>query len=400
MYLIDFLRGFPNLESAKEWVSFEYRLLCSGALYNANVRTFDWRKSDVTRILLESPFRLIVCSRPLDDYPQEFALYFSSPLIIEKKGQTSSMFHPDDDIVRDLAALLTLLYRRLITVTAKVRVVNPNMPAIFQDCPIGFTKSLSRIHWEYKLPIFANYSDGTVKITDYNPPPIGIDPERLKKMLLTISRHPFAESIILSSRLYSLALQQLEHDIDIAYQLLIATVETIANKTFSTYTPTNEQMAETKKPVAKLAKEFGLSDDQANQLAIKACKGIPWSLRKFTKFLLDNTADELWKEEDDLFKVPAEILPTRENYETVLKDIYRTRGKLSHAGHSFPPSSTIGLGPTFPSKVFRNFDFFSKPFPPIVWFERIVNHAINTFLKSLLVSDIDEKPTTNTHVDR
>jgi hypothetical protein len=49
-------------------VEVEYRLACSGELYNRNVLTADWRKSDVTRILLRTPFELFVASQPFAHY--------------------------------------------------------------------------------------------------------------------------------------------------------------------------------------------------------------------------------------------------------------------------------------------------------------------------------------------
>jgi hypothetical protein len=390
MYVLDFLADFPDYQQVGDKVSFEYRLLCSGELYNAEVLTSDWRKNDVTRVLFDSPFTLIVCSYPFNEYPQELALRFSSPLITEKDGQSSSMFHPDDDIARDLAALLTLLCRRLITVASKVREGHPRQypsePAWFQDWSIDFVKSLGPIHWEHKPSAIIYGPNGVTKIIDYNPPPLRVNSSHLKHVLLNLPKLPLAESLVLSARLYSLALQQLESDVDIAYQLLIAAVEPIATEALRTYTPTDDQMIATKESVAALALRYGLPEDQAHQLAIEACKGIPWASRKFTKFLLDNISDAFWKE-DDLFKVPETFLPQREGFEAALKNIYNARGKLTHGGRSFPPSSAIGRGPTISSRVFMSFDFSSKPFPPAVWFERVVNNALNLFIERSLRSD-------------
>jgi hypothetical protein len=390
MYILDFFDDFPNLPQSKDAVVFEYRLLCSGELYNGRVLSTDWRKSDATRILFDSPFTLIICSHPFQEFPQELALRFSAPLITKKQGQSTSMFHPDEDIARDLAALLTLFCRRLITVAAKIREGypkhHPNEPAFFQDWPIGFVKSLNPVHWERKPSTIVYGPNGISEIDDYNPPPLGLDQVRLKHMLLNLSNLPFAETVVLSARLYSFALQQLEHDIDIAYQLLIAAVETQANEALKTYTPSNKQMIVAKKSVAVLARKYGLSKEQADQLAIEASKGIPWASRKFTKSLVDNTTEDLWKE-DDLFRVPATFLPKREDFETVLNTIYNARGKLTHGGHSFPPSSAIGIGPTIPSRVFMSLDWSSTSFPPVVWFERVVNNALNLFVERSLQSD-------------
>jgi hypothetical protein len=384
MYILDFLKGFSDLQRVEDEVSFEYRLLCSGVLYNNRVLTTDWSKSEAARILFDSPFALLVCSHPFDEFPQELALRFSAPLVTEKHGQSTSMFYPDDDIARDLAALLTLLCRRLITVTAKIREGYPKKSSdglsFLQDWPIGFVKSMKPTHWKYKPSVIVYGVGGISDITNYNPPPLGIDPVHLRRILENISHQPFAESVVLSARLYSLALQQLEQDIDIAYQLLIASAETMANEALKSYTPTDKQKIEVKKSVAILAKKFGLSDEQANQLAIEACSGIAWASKKFTKFITDNITDDLWKE-DDLFKELTPFIPQKEDFELALNSIYSARGKLTHSGRSFPLSSSIGVGPTAPSRAFMSLDFSSKPFPPVVWFERVVNNALNGFIE-------------------
>ena len=124
----------------------------------------------------------------------------------------------------------------------------------------------------------------------------------------------------------------------------------------------------------------GLTDEQASALAIEACKGIPWANRKF---ITDNTPEQFWKE-DDLFRVPAEFLPTRDKFESALGEIYSCRGKLLHGGHSFPASSVIGMGPMIPIRAAVSLGSSSNPFPPIVWFERAINLAINTFVERSL----------------
>jgi hypothetical protein len=118
---------------------------------------------------------------------------------------------------------------------------------------------------------------------------------------------------------------------------------------------------------------------------MEACKGIPWASRKFVKFILDNTTDHLWSD-DDLFKCLPHFLPVKADYETVLSNLYATRSKLVHGGRPFPPSSGIGGGPSIPTKALIDYDFTSKPFPPVVWFERVVNHALSEFIKRSLPS--------------
>jgi hypothetical protein len=70
MYLLKFLEKAQNRPTG---VEVEYRLACSGEFYNRLVETYDWRKSDVTRVLLREPFLVFVTSQPFDSYPKSYA---------------------------------------------------------------------------------------------------------------------------------------------------------------------------------------------------------------------------------------------------------------------------------------------------------------------------------------
>ena len=118
-------------------VQVEYRLLCSGMFY-PNHFLGDWSKSDGARILLQLPIQLLVASRPYEEYPQELVLRFVSSMVHETEGNVHHSFHADPEIASDVAALLTLLCRRLVTVSGKVReqYKTVHVPAILADFPI------------------------------------------------------------------------------------------------------------------------------------------------------------------------------------------------------------------------------------------------------------------------
>src|SRR5664279_5360768 len=101
MYLLDFLNGtkFNGADSSiLRTTTVEYRLACSAEFFNRTVIAADWRKSDVTRILLLGPFELFVASMPFDSYPQELALRFSVDYVTERTETSLSTFLPDEDI--------------------------------------------------------------------------------------------------------------------------------------------------------------------------------------------------------------------------------------------------------------------------------------------------------------
>jgi hypothetical protein len=109
MYALRFLKERLEGKPPAGEVEVEYRLACSGELYNRSIKTGDWRKSDATRILLRTPFELFVASQPFDDYPQELCARLVLTRAIESDQLFSRGFLPDKDVIEDLCSLLTLL---------------------------------------------------------------------------------------------------------------------------------------------------------------------------------------------------------------------------------------------------------------------------------------------------
>jgi hypothetical protein len=96
-----------------------------------------------------------------------------------------------------------------------------------------------------------------------------------------------ATSIVASCRLYSLALELIHERPAIAYQLLISSVETIANAALEGFQPDERSRIKHKQKVYDLAISSGIDDNLSRSLAIEACKGDYWATKKFKKFLLE-----------------------------------------------------------------------------------------------------------------
>lgn len=397
MYVLDFLKSSDSDASqATKCASFEYRLLCSGVLYNANIMTADWRNSDITKLLLDGPFILTVCSHPFDDYPQELSLRFQTAMVTETKGGITQSFTPDEEIANDIASILSLLLRRLITVATKVREIHPRWyeqePDWHLDISIDFVNRINRIYWARKPASFVYDAKGILDMIDYNPPPLGIDPQELRRLFDALVSSHHAESLVLASRLYAQALRQIEHEQDLAYQSLISCVETIANKALRGYRPEEAKMIGTKRKVCEMAAKFGLEQEQCRALAIEACSGIPWATEKFTKFLVDNAGSDLW-EKDDLFQVNLLFCPKQRELVSVIHKIYAARSGATHKGRPYPPSIAIGIGPTVPFNALFDLNLELSntsvtPIPPIVWFERLVSSAVNNYVRKIATNQI------------
>jgi len=367
----------------KDSVRVEYRLLCSGMLYPSHFMG-DWSMSDGARILLSLPVELLVASRPYDEYPQELVLSFVAPLVNEKNGMITHSYHPDEEIASDLAALLTLLCRRLVTVATKVREQydTTTVPPVLADFPIPAVLRTRIAYWKPR-PIDVSYGRDGVQYKSYHPPNVAFDSSHAMHVLSVLPKVKEASSIVRAARLYASAMGRIESEPDIPYQLLISAVETLAGAVLEGWEPDKDRKLASRGALISYAtKTEKLGKDVAERLALEACRDNPWSNRKFRKFLLDNLDFKAISCEDDLSIVPQEMCPKEAAIEEAIGEIYQTRSGATHSGHSYPASAAVGPSPRVHTNAFDALINEQSPFPPIGWFERVVNYSINSFVRS------------------
>ncbi len=361
----------------------EYRLICSGTLYPVDFLG-DWTKSDSARVLLRLPVELLVASQPYDEYPQELALRFVSILVSESSGSTSHSYFPDVEIASDLAALLTLFCRRLVTVSLKSREQfdSKQLPPCLADFPIPAALRVKLSYWTER-PLSFLYGLEGVQVKSYRPPSVPLDSANLTETLLALPKMRAAPAIIRAARLYASAMEHIETQPDSCYQLLVSAAETMAGAVLEGWEPCDEDKIASKGGLVSYAtKKEKVSKDVAKRLALEASKDNPWSGRKFKKFLIDHLDEKTIGDEDDLFIVPKEFRPRGDEIEKAFGEVYRTRGSMTHSGHSYPASATVGPSVNIPMKAFNSLMNRQRPFPPIGWFERVVNCAICKYIQS------------------
>src|SRR5208282_526998 len=299
MHVLEYLADPGCARRPQDSLSAEYRLICSGSIYRRG-EWLEWYKSEGARFLLAPPLLLYATSRPFDEYPLELVLRLTVAQVEETSPgrfgiPNVSVFPPDDEVARDLAALLTVLCRRLITVAAKSaeRLANYPYPE-FDYVPMPLATSMRRVvYWPPHPAQVAISYDGRQEVHDYNPPPKPVDPVSLTELLLALPQLKHGETIVKSARLYALAMELIRERPDIGYQLLISAVETIANETLQGFQPPDDAKVEYQKAVFNLATELGLGKEMARKLALEACKVERWATRKFREFLMDNIDDSV-----------------------------------------------------------------------------------------------------------
>lgn len=276
MYLLQFLAGPSSHTGA---VNVEYRLACSGELCNRKVLLAgDYRKSDASRVLLLTPLELFVVGNPFDKYPQELCIRLNLSNVTESEGSASITFRPDQDVVEDFCSILSLLSRRLISPIAKIRERHPDYSS-----GLGLHDASGSYASEFPAPIM-QLSEAPVwgprpltiittmegqQVINNNPPLVGVDPWALSEFLLRLPNVPKADQLVYAARLYRAALEIIENRPDIAYLLLISTVESLADMAFGDYQPEESEKLLTKPAVQQLARDFGLNEEQAKRLSTR-----------------------------------------------------------------------------------------------------------------------------------
>jgi len=223
------------------------------------------------------------------------------------------------------------------------------------------------------------------------PPPVAVDTAKLTQSLKAFSSldEALAENFISAARLYKTSLTFIEDEPEITYLHLIFAIETVANIFYKDFVPDEVKQLETKRTVKELAQKYGLTEPQAKEVTLEACKGISWAKDKFIKFILEYTDDSIFTEEDSLFNFPISMAPSKQNFEKSLADIYRMRSKAGHEGQPFPPQVGLGTQPTVSIHAMTQFQRdFKKTgtgfiVPPAAWFERVANLALLTYVGRL-----------------
>jgi len=381
-HVLDFLRAALKDGPPKGTPQSEYRLLCSGELFNEKVLTANYQKTDAARFLMRGPFDLMVCSHRYDDYPQELALSIAVEQVQEGGGSLTVSHRPDDEVARDIAALLSVYTRRLITVAGKVRTRWPDgiegLEPRRDEWPAPIVGRIRAVAWPKRPATVSHGPEGTT-LRDYAPPARAVDPGDLLMFLRGLSSMPKADTYAASARSYAAALEQIEERPEAAYQLLITSVEALANEEYENWPPDEEKIRE-KKRVSERAQKMGLSEQQGRELALLACEGMNWVRRKFVRLITECVSENVWGP-DELFEVPPMLVPAREQLEEAVNAIYRQRGKALHGAHAYPASAGCVAGPWIPVAAVHELLTGQVTVPPVPWFERLANSVLTAYVR-------------------
>jgi hypothetical protein len=382
MDLLEYLRQRDATgTSTRDESQVDYRLLCSGTLYRDGVKG-DWTRSDVSRILVDAPFKVFVSSSRITENPQELSVRFRIGRETLVAGTSHFTHSPDHEVIEDFAAFLTAATRRLVTVIGKTRTLYlaEEHSILPTDWPNPIFK-LSASHWAPR-GMTALYGYQSVQLRDNDPPPAPINADRIARQLRALAMTD-AQDVLRAVRLYATALELILERPQVAYLLLVSTIETLATEYFKKWAPTEDEQVQHHAAVLKRAKKFGLSEAQARELAIAASRRERWIKRKFVRFIAERLGEEIWTE-DDLFPLRSMWHPDRAKLDKYLRMIYDSRSEVVHEGQGLPLGVTVGTSHLVDLRAFH--DVIAGALdrtPPIVWFERAVNICLRSRIEEI-----------------
>jgi hypothetical protein len=245
--------------------------------------------------------------------------------------------------------------------------------------PLPIVDSFKVVAWP-RRPLTIKTSATGQTVTFHEPPPVGVDDQALAAFFTHLGARERAKDIVYAARQYKAALELIEQRPETAYLALVSVVETLAGIALADYKPEEIERIENKANVAKRARKLGLSDADANALALEAAKSEKWSKRKFVKFCKDFCALSELRPVDPLFIVPEFLTPAETEFEDCLKRIYDARSTNLHAAVPFPPGTGIGTSPMLKIRELPLHPLGKLELPPAVWFERVVSIATRKFL--------------------
>jgi len=220
----------PKSKNISEKVRVEYRLLCSGELYNLSACCppyyIDYWRSPFLRLILDGLPGLFVTNEPHCNYPQELSFTFDCYMIEDSSDGSSVIYNNDQEIAEELVALISILTRRLVCVFCKISEYNYNkekMHRLPQYWPHQVYNVANPRIWSVKPATLIYDGQDRPKIKSHMPPPVAVDTAKLTQFLKSFASldEAVAENFISAARLYKTALTFIEDEPEIAYLHLI-----------------------------------------------------------------------------------------------------------------------------------------------------------------------------------
>jgi len=355
----------------------EYQLLSTGEL--ATQFAGDREHSLEARILLRDfPFKMFCVSQPTAECRQTLCVAFKCP------SNTSA-----HEVGNEFAAFLSLLTRRRIFALKQTRC---------DGLPV-----------EHQPRSFFDRSEGQLQSSTT------IQQEEIALLLMTIQKLDAKTSsgFVLAMRLYHTAVSLILAEPQIAYLLLVMSIETISGVTENETNTVDEDWEQYLDSCYKgWRTHCDISTPELKASVVQMLtKSAYRTLRKFRSFIQINLPEKFWTETSDdgkpvwwsfVYDVNGRAVVENDrgiqpwekwepkDLKRILDAVYASRSKFVHEGAPFSAEIVLGLSPEIPfdaavsmmNKMMNGSTNNPLTIPSLITFERMVNYSLMGFLRT------------------
>jgi hypothetical protein len=375
---------------------YEYRFVVSGCAYNADLKGNPF-KSSLGGLLLDGPFPLWKLGHSYDDYPQEFAAWLQIEAVTLQGKDITATATPHESAADELAAVLTLYLRQLVTAAGYVSVTLPEHhvePPLRSPMSQPILQKAHEARFWPRLPLTVIYGAEKPTFHNPNPEPVGVSPTALRDFLVCLAKHPQGERIVNAAHLYHRAMECLFSRPDVSYLLFVCAADAVASAERQERSEAQLLQLTAAKNVEIVARNLGLNDQATKALALAAVSDAFTRQKSkgqmFREFLAAYGGDHLTS--PALFN-PAmlEVFKVEDEKEAI-DMAWKARSGYVHSARAFKDASLVGAEAGIPFAAFLDVMIGNKAAPSILWLERIIACSLVAYTESSKVTTPSTEP--------
>jgi hypothetical protein len=354
----------------------EWRVAFAGQLYPRNFIGKYRGPWSQARLLMEEPFEIVTCVGLPRHGHEQLCIRFPDIVREEKYGSTTIHGGNSEEILDELLSVISLLARvRLRLISRSATYVAPAY--LRQDFGDPRVRRLDRIIGARMPQAILGHPDAeSLRAEAY----CDLDGVALAAFLGALANDPHGDVFVEAARIFATALEFQDLRPEVAYLLLVSSVESLARIAYDQWTPTLDDMRRSREPLVAELRRLSLGEAQVESILRASCVGNPWVARKFERYLEEHVTRPI--------RCPGlshiEIGPDK--LHAVAQTIYRARSTMSHGAAGLPPTASYGGGSRVAVRsaaalmeaTTNGWD--RGKVPPVAWFLRAVAVAHRTFV--------------------
>jgi hypothetical protein len=354
----------------------EWRVAFSGQLYPRGLLGKHRGAWSQARLLMEDPFEVVTCVGLPRHGHEQLCVRFPTLAKEEKSGKTTIIGANSREILDEFLSVVCLLTRvPLRIITRAATYVAPHY--LRQDFGDPQIRRMDRIIDARMPQALVGFLDDETQVAQAC---CDLDGKAFGAFLQALAHDPSGDVFVAAARAFATAIELQDRRPEVAYLLLVSSVEALASVAYDGWAPTLDEIKEARGPLVKAANDLSLCDAQAESLVRASCAGDQWAARKFRRYLAEHIARPVVCPGLTYIRIEPNKIPA------VARAIYQSRSTMTHRAGALPATASYGGGPTVDVRSAAALmeaaadGWAPDQVPPVAWFLCAVALAHRTFV--------------------